>query len=88
MMNGLTSKIERREFIGQPSLMAMGTSLFFDTGNESFAEGNSTSEAVRRIVALMGNPRKVGNTDTLVIEMHKATQSIGTETEKNYLHEI
>ena len=78
IMSGLVLKNNSHEFIERTSVMAMGASVLFKAGYESCLKGNSTSGAVRKIVALVGSPRKGRNTDTL-IKMPITTQWMDVE---------
>ena len=42
----------------------------------------------KKVLAVVGSPRKKGNTDLLVDEMLKGAASLGAKTEKIYLHPL
>ena len=92
MDGDMNSEINRRQFIGHASRIALGVSTIAPAGKMLHARTNNPEirepyTSSPKIVALIGSLRKGGNTDTLVSEMLKGAEASNVKTEKIYLME-
>jgi hypothetical protein len=77
------NEMSRRKFVASSLGAVFGAGLIL--GVPQILEGSNAEKKPKRILALVGSPRKRGNTDTLTYELLKSANENGAITEKIYL---